>query len=211
MFTPKTKAGGGYDVLRHSGKRGQRSRQRMVKTAAYAETARAKSMRLITQLRLVGILAGIALILPGCAFFFTDGERSIGMIPRTPGSNVVFRTTLRGDTMGISFRCPASASTTAGTDRVRVTLSNLSEDKRINVTPKAPGRRIAVEPGASVCLYEGSLAELMNGQGKGVREGGFGVRTESGRISCRLEIQFPSVPTLTDPIQVVAYYSSTPL
>ena len=168
-------------------------------------------MRVLANLRLIGIMAAAAFVLSGCAFFFTDGARSIGVIPRDSASNVVFRTTLRGDTMGISFRCPASAMVSSGSDKVRVTLINSSKGKRINVTASVPGRHIEVEPGTKVCVYEGSLADLMREQVKEFREGGFGVRTENGRVSCQLEVQFLSAPTLSDPIQVLSYYSSTPL
>ncbi len=74
-----------------------------------------------------------------------------------------------------------------------------------------PGRRIEVEPGAKVCVYEGSLADLMSEQVKEFREGGFGVRTEKDRVPCQLEIQFLSARTRSDPIEVLSYYSSTPL
>ena len=168
-------------------------------------------MRVLTSLRSIGIMAATVFVLSGCAFFFTDGQRSIGVIPRESGSNVVFRTTLRGDTMGISFRCPASAMIGSDSSRVRVILTNSSQGKKINVTAKVPGRRIVVEPGARVCVYEGSLAGLMSEQIKEDREGGFGVRTESGRVPCQLEVRFLSGTAPSAPIEVLSYYSSTPL
>ncbi len=81
-------------------------------------------MRIPSHLRSLGIMAATVFVLSGCAFFFTDGSRDVGVIPRESGSNVVFRITLRGDTMGVAFRCPASAMTGSGSDRVRVTLIN---------------------------------------------------------------------------------------
>ena len=168
-------------------------------------------MRVTTHLRLAGILAGFVFILAGCAVFFTDGARYIGVIPREPGGNVVFRTTLRGDTMGINFRCPANALINPSQDRVRVTLVNLSKSTKIDVTAKRPGPRSMVEPGASVYLYEGSLAELMSGQVRDVRLGSLYVRPEKGRVRCQLEILFLSLPKLREPIEVLSAYSSAPL
>jgi hypothetical protein len=147
-------------------------------------------------------LSSLALFLSSCAVFFSDGEKMIGVIPRQPGSNVVFTTVLPQRSMAIQFHSAARPSSFREEENVTVTISNKSGRRTILL--QDPRISSLVPPHASATLYNGSLAGLLE-------KSSFHVTTWEGRAPCELHIEFSTVSTLPEPIQVMYWYSSPPL
>lgn len=138
----------------------------------------------------------------GCGvFLISAGSKEIGVIPREPGSNVVFRTVLPSNANDICFECASPGSSFRAEDRVMIALTNTSGKRTITIED---GTFVAPHGGAT--LYEGSVAALL---GEGGRS--FWTTTWDGRASCELHIQFRPAPTLPSPIRVFCHYSDPPL
>jgi hypothetical protein len=159
-------------------------------------------MHIRSRIAVACLLASVVTMLNGCALLFTSGEKVIGVIPREPGSSVVFRTVLPRTANRIWFHCVSPASSFGGEDRVMITLTNTSGQRAISL--QNSGAFATVAPHSSARLYDGSLAALLGGRG-------FWISTWDGRASCELHIQFSPAPTLTEPIRVLYSYSSPPL
>ncbi len=142
----------------------------------------------------------VCLLLGGCAVFFTEGERELGVIQPQPDTNVIIRAVLPRDARSIRFTSVAPIPSGQGEQRVTVTLANTST----RAIELGPGAVSAVAPHSSLQLFEGSLSALVGGRG-------FVVSTLSRRASCELHILFASAPSLSAPIRVLCWRSSPPL
>jgi hypothetical protein len=146
------------------------------------------------------LLPFLCLLFGGCAVFFSEGDRELGVIKPQPATNVVIRAVLPRDTCSIRFTCAAPIPSVQGEERVTVTLTNTST----RTIELGPGVVSGVAPHGSVQLFDGSLSALV-----GDRQ--FAVSAWSGRASCELHIQFASAPSLAAPIRVLCWRSSPPL
>lgn len=146
------------------------------------------------------LLPFVCLLFVGCAAFFSESDRELGVIPAQPTTNVVIRATLPRDTRHISFTCAAPIPRVQGEGRVTVTLTNTSG----RMIELGPGAVSSVAPHSGVQLFDGSLSALVGGRP-------FSVSTWSGRASCELYIRFASPLSLTAPMRVVCHRSSPPL
>jgi hypothetical protein len=147
------------------------------------------------------LASGISMVCGCGVFFLSAGSKEIGVIPREPGSNVVFRTVLPSNANDICFECASPASSFRAEDRVMITLTNTSGKRTITIEG-----RTFVAPHGSAALYEGGIATLL---AEGRRA--FRTTTWQGRASCELHIQFTPAPTLPAPIRVFCHYSDPPL
>ena len=141
-------------------------------------------------------------MLSGCALFFPEGDKLIGVIPSDTGSDVRFRTVLPRRATAIKFHCEAPTSSLRGEDKVIIALTNISTDRTIMVGKVGAWATIAPHNGA--LLYEGTLTNLLGGEW-------LRISTWSGRASCELHVRFSPAPTLPKPIRVTCHYSSPPL
>src|SRR5881394_1066015 len=146
------------------------------------------------------LLPFVCLLFDGCAVFFSESDRELGVIRPQPTTNVVIRAVLPRDAQSIRFTCAAPISRVQGEERVMVTLTNTST----RTIELGPGAVSTVAPHRSVQLFDGSLSAL-------VGDRRFAVSTWSGRASCELHIQFASAPSLPAPIRVLCWRSSPPL
>jgi hypothetical protein len=146
------------------------------------------------------MLPFLCLLFAGCAVFFTEGDRELGVIQPQPATNVVIRAVLPRDARSIRFISAAPIPSGQGEQRVTVTLTNTST----RTIELGPGAVSSVAPHSSVQLFEGSLSAL-------VGDSGFVVSTLSGRASCELNILFASAPSFDAPIRVLCWRSSPPL
>jgi hypothetical protein len=149
------------------------------------------------------VASGISMVCGCGVFFFREGTKEIGVIPREPGTNVVFRTVLPSDANYVCLECLSPASSFRGEDRVTITLTNTSGKRRITLGQRED---TLVAPHSGATLYEGSVAALL---GEGRRS--FWTTIWDGRVSCELHIQFTPAPTLPAPIRVFCYYSDAPM
>ncbi len=142
----------------------------------------------------------LCLMFGGCAVFFTEGDRELGVIQPKPATNVVIRAVLPRNAQTIRFTSAAPIPSGQGEQRVTVTLANTST-RTIGL---GPGPGSPVLPHSSEQLFEGTLSVL-------VSDRQFPVSTWSGRASCELHVQFASAPSLAAPIRVLCWRSSPPL
>ena len=143
------------------------------------------------------LLSFICLLFGGCAVFFSEGDRELGVIQPQPTMNVVIRAVLPRDTHSIRFTCTTPLPSVQGEQRVTVTLTNTS-------TRTIELGRSNVAPHGSMQIFDGSLSALVDDRR-------FAVSTWSGRASCELHIQFAEAPSLPAQIRVLCWRSSPPL
>jgi hypothetical protein len=199
----------------------------------------AQNARMQIRLRIITacLLAGGMSMLCGCvALLMWSGDKEIGVIPREPGSNVVFRTVLPATAYDIRFEqdtrfdyalsspipsgkhslepiaqgVPSDpalpASSFRAEDKVLITHTNTS-GKRTITLHHVPGQETTFE--ARVAPH--SSATLYDGSVAdlfGGRGGWFSVSLEDGRASCELHIEFSPAPTLPEPIRVFCWWST---
>lgn len=163
-----------------------------LQAAAVAQFCRWASIRLT--------LPFVCLLFGGCAVFFTESDRELGVIQPKPGTNVVIRAVLPRDARSIRFTSAKAVPTGQGEQRVAVTLANTST----RTIELGPGSASALAPHSSVQLFEGSLSVLLTDRQ-------FSVSTWSGRASIELHVQFASAPSLDVPIRILCWRSSPPL
>lgn len=147
-------------------------------------------------------LTSLLVMLNGCVLLFTEGEKTIGVIPSGPENEVRFRSVLPRTSRAIRFRCAVPTSSVPGEVRVMVTLINTSKRRTISV--ENPGAFAQIGPHSSALIYDGGLADLLGNRG-------IPISTWSGRASCKLHIYFSRPLTLAEPIRVTCWHSSPPL
>ena len=101
------------------------------------------------------LLPFLFLPLAGCAVFFSEGDREIGVIPVQTTSSVVIRAVLPRDAHDIRFACATPVSSTQAEQRVTVSLTNTS-------TRTIELGRSSVASHGSTQLYDGSLSALIS-------------------------------------------------
>ena len=143
----------------------------------------------------------VALLLGGCAVFFREGERELGVLPLLLSKDVVVRTVLPRTVRTIRFVASAETASVPPGVAVTVAFVNVSSDKTISVGRfGAP----AVPPRTSVELFTGPLCDLLG-------ELRFPVSTWSGRAPCEFKFHFEFPPNLSAPIRILGSCSSPPL
>jgi hypothetical protein len=147
------------------------------------------------------LLPFLCILFAGCAAFFSEGERELGIIQSQPNTNVVVRAVLPRDARYIKFTCATPIEGVQGGERVTVTLTNTSST---TIEVGGPGAVSSLTPHTSAQLFDGGLSAL-------VGDRRFAVSTWSGGASCELHIRFVSAPNLPAPIRILCWRSSPPL